>query len=63
MQVSPSDPDGSQVQHVLNACAASLAGFILTVAAVTYQLFTLEEITKEAIFLLFVRGVVAIFIL
>lgn len=62
MQVSPSDPDGSQVQHVLNACAALLAGFILTVNAVTYQLFTLEEITKEAIFLLFVRGV-AIFIL
>lgn len=51
-----------KVQHVLNACTARHAGFILTVDAVTYQLFILGEITKEAIFLLFVRGVVEIFI-
>lgn len=47
--VGPSDPDGS-------ISAESLAGFTLTLDAVTYQLFTLEEITKEAIFLSFVRS-------
>lgn len=49
VQVGPSDPDGSQEQCAECLCRF-LEGFILTVDAVTHQMFTLEEITKEAIF-------------